>query len=156
MDLNKVMLVGNLGRDPEVKYLPSGDAVCDFSIAVNRSYKDRQGETQKETAWVRITAFTKLAEFCSNFLKKGKAVYVEGRLRERSWETQQGEKRTVLEVVAERIQFAYPKSMEGGGEGAAPEAPRPAMASAQPAASGAPQGAGAPVEGAATEDDLPF
>ena len=155
MDLNKVMLVGNLGRDPEVKYLPSGDAVCDFSIAVNRTYKDRQGETQKETTWVRITAFGKQAEFCSNFLKKGKAVYVEGRLRERSWETPQGEKRSIVEVVADRIQFAYPKSLEGGGEGGAYEGGRPAVASAPPA-SGSPQGASAPVEGAATEDDLPF
>jgi len=117
MELNKVLLVGNLGRDPETKYLPSGEAVANFSIAVSRRFKDPQGEFRDDTAWVRISCFGRLAEFASNYLQKGKAVFVEGRLRESRWETPEGQKRSQLEVVAERLQFAYPKGVEDGGAG---------------------------------------
>jgi len=159
MELNKVFLVGNLARDPEVRYLPSGDPVCDFDIGVNRSYKDRQGERQKETAWVRISSFSKQAEFCSNYLRKGTAVFVEGRLRTSSWETPAGEKRSRLDVVADRISFAYPRSTQEAGHEAEPPAGAPPSQPAPPqGASGRPSAPGpAPeAEGGATEDDLPF
>ncbi len=153
MELNKVLLVGRLGRDPELKYMPSGDAVADFSIALSHKYKDRQGEMKEETTWVKITCFGKQAEFASNYLQKGKAVFVEGRLRENKWETQEGQKRSQLEVVAERLQFAFPRgSEEGGGapmERHEPSSPRHEPAAAAPAAP-------AVASESNTVDDLPF
>ena len=149
MELNKVLLVGNLGRDPETKYMPSGDAVADFSIAVNRRYKDRQGEWKDETTWVRITCFGKTAEFAANHLHKGKSVFVEGRLRENRWETPEGQKRSQIEVIADRLQFAAPKGAEsGGGEqySSAPSEPAHERTAAPPVNAG---------EGT-TNDDLPF
>jgi len=119
MELNKVFLVGNLARGPETRYLPSGDAISEFDIGVNRSYRDRQGERQQETAWVRISAFGRLSEFASNYLSKGKAVFVEGRLRHSSWETPDGQRHSRLDVVAERVQFAYPRGYEDAGGGGA-------------------------------------
>jgi len=160
MEMNKVMLVGNLGRDPEVKYLPSGDPVAEFSIGVSRSYKDRNGERRDETAWVNISWFRKTAEFCGNYLKKGTAIYVEGRLRYSTWETPEGQKRNKLDVLADRIQFAYPRSVTegsgGGGGGNRNYSDGPPQDNA-PASSGsaAPpsQGPGPDTE---TKDDLPF
>jgi len=147
MELNKVFLVGNLGSDPETKYLPSGDAVANFNIAVNRRSKDRQGEMKEETTWVRISCFGKIAEFAGNYLQKGKAVFVEGRLKENRWETAEGQKRSQLEVVADRLQFAYPRGSEEGGSSASHES------SSQGSAAPAP---GAPAAQSNTVDDLPF
>ena len=86
LELNKVLLIGNLTRDPEVRYLPSGTAVAEFDIAVNRRFKNREGELQKETLFIRTASFGRTAEFCGEYLKKGRRVYVEGRLRLDSWE----------------------------------------------------------------------
>ncbi len=150
MELNKVMLVGNLTRDPEIKTLPSGDPVADVDIAVNRTYNNRQGEKQRETTFVRVTVFGRQAEFCRNYLQKGKAIYVEGRLRFQSWETPEGQKRSKLDVTAERIQFAYPKSVEGGGSSGNYQQQQQSAPSAPPSAGEAPS------SGGGTEDDLPF
>lgn len=100
--LNKVMLIGNLTRDPELRYTPNGTAVCSFGLATNRSWASGDGgERKEETEFHRIVAWNKLAELCGQLLSKGRKVYIEGRLQTRSWETQDGEKRQATEVVAE-------------------------------------------------------
>jgi single-strand DNA-binding protein len=102
--LNKVMLIGNLGADPEMRYTPSGKAVTTFRIAVNRTWKDQSsGEQQQDTQWIRIVAWTQLAEICARYLSKGRSVYVEGRLQTRSWDAQDGSKRYMTEVVAQDV-----------------------------------------------------
>lgn len=103
--LNKVFLIGNLTRDPELRYTPSGLAVVNLRLAVNRRYKDRNGEQKEEVCFVTVTAWDKQAEVCNQYLQKGKPVFIEGRLQSRSWETADGQKRNVLDIRAERIQF---------------------------------------------------
>jgi len=103
--LNKVMLIGNVGNDPEMRYTPGGNPVTSFSVATNRRYTDSNGETKEETEWFRVIAWRKLAESCNQFVTKGKRVYVEGRLRTRNWEGQDGQKRVSVEVVANRVIF---------------------------------------------------
>ncbi len=102
--LNKVMLIGNLGADPEMRYTPSGKAVTTFRIAVNRTWKDpSSGEQQQDTQWFRVVAWTQLAEICARYLAKGRSVYVEGRLQTRTWDAQDGTKRYMTEVVAQDV-----------------------------------------------------
>src|SRR4030065_2302320 len=103
--LSKVILVGNLGSDPEMKYTPNGKAVTSFNMATNRRYTTSAGENREETDWFRVSVWGKQAEQCNQFLSKGKQVYVEGRLHARSWEGQTGQMRTSLEVTAERVLF---------------------------------------------------
>ncbi len=110
--LNKVMLIGNLTRDPELRYIPNGTPVADFGMAINREYTDREGEKHSETCFVDIVAWRKQAEICDQFLTKGSLVYVEGRLQLDTWETTQGEKRSRHRVVAERVQFLDFKGRE--------------------------------------------
>uniref|UniRef100_I2Q5X9 Single-stranded DNA-binding protein n=1 Tax=Desulfovibrio sp. U5L TaxID=596152 RepID=I2Q5X9_9BACT len=97
--INKVILVGRLGQDPKLTYLASGSPVAEFSLATDESYKDREGNKQEKTEWHRVKVFGRSAEFCSNYLSKGRLVYIEGTLRTRSWEDQQGQKRYTTEVV---------------------------------------------------------
>ena len=114
--------MGNLTRDPELRYVPSGTAVATFSIAVNRVFKAQSGEKKEETSFVRIVVWARRAEVCAEYLKKGSPVFVEGRLRSRSWETQDGQKRNTMEVIASSVQFlrtsaqksqdSKPKNME--------------------------------------------
>lgn len=103
--LNRVFLIGNLTRDPEMRYLPSGQSVTTFSIAVNRSYQTPQGEKKEEVNFIRIVTWAKRAEICNQYLKKGSPVFVEGRLQTRSWEAQDGTKKNMTEVVASNVQF---------------------------------------------------
>jgi single-strand DNA-binding protein len=103
--LSKAILVGNLGSDPEMRYTPNGKAVTSFNIATNRRYTTSAGENKEETDWFRVSVWGKQAEQCNQFLSKGKQVYVEGRLHARSWEGQDGQMRTSLEVTAERVLF---------------------------------------------------
>lgn len=104
MSVNKVILIGNLGKDPEVRWLDSGAAVCSFSVATSRQWKNSEGERQEETEWHRISVFGKLAEVCGEYLKKGRTVYVEGRLRTRQYE-KDGVTHYTTEVVAEEVKF---------------------------------------------------
>ncbi len=97
--INKVILVGRLGQDPKLTYLPSGSPVAEMSVATDESYKDRDGNKQEKTEWHRVKVFGRSAEFCNNYLSKGRLVYIEGTLRTRSWEDQQGQKRYMTEVV---------------------------------------------------------
>lgn len=103
--LNKVFLMGNLTRDPELRYIPSGTAVANFSLAINRPYKDAGGEKKEEVSYVRVVVWGKMAEVCGEYLTKGRPVLVEGRLKSRSWEAQDGQKRNALDVVATSVQF---------------------------------------------------
>ena len=137
--LNKVMLIGNLGKDPEMRYTANGNAVTSFSLAVNRTSQSQDGERREETEWFDVVAWNRLAELCSQFLQKGRKAYVEGRLHTRSWEGQDGQKRYRTEVVANTVLFL---DAAGGGGGAA----RMEQYDDHPA------GAGAPVD----PDDLPF
>jgi len=103
--LNKVFLIGNLTRDPELRYVPSGSAVTNFTIATNRTYTLQSGEKKEEVCYVRIVVWGRLAETCGEYLSKGSPVFIEGRLQSRNWETPQGEKRSTLEVIAQNVQF---------------------------------------------------
>src|SRR5579884_2262622 len=103
--LNKVMIIGNLGRDPEMRYTPSGAPVTTFSVAVNRRWSSQDGQQQDETEWFNVVAWNKLAETCNQVLTKGRLVYVEGRLRTRSWDGQDGQKHYRTEVIAQTVQF---------------------------------------------------
>src|SRR5689334_8289753 len=123
------MIIGNLGRDPEMRYTPSGQAVTQFTVAVNRNYKDQQGERQEETEWFRVVAWGQQAEFAAEYLRKGAKVYVEGRIQTRQWEGQDGQKRYTTELVANTIQNLERRAREDQGDTgfeSAPRAPRPA------------------------------
>jgi len=120
--LNKVFLIGNLTRDPELRYVPSGTAVATFDIAVNRVYKTQAGEKKEEASFFRVVVWGRRAEVSAEFLTKGRPVFVEGRLRSRSWEGQDGQKRNTIEVIAQSVQFlgVPPKRTQppAGGQGA--------------------------------------
>ncbi len=125
--LNKVMVIGNVGGDPEMRYTPGGNPVTSFSVATNRIYTTSEGERKKETEWFNIVTWNKLAETCNQFLTKGKQVYVEGRLQTRTWEGQDGQKRTRVEIVANTVRFldrqaaTAPLSEEAGPDEIEPE-----------------------------------
>jgi single-strand DNA-binding protein len=105
VSLNKVFLVGNLTRDPELRYTSQGTAVTTLRLAVNRSFKGKDGQMQKDTCFVNIVVWSQMAEVCNQYLQKGRQVFVEGRLQFRSWQNSEGKNRSVLEVVATRVQF---------------------------------------------------
>ena len=112
--VNKVILVGNVGRDPELRYTQSGQPVASFSIATNERFKDRDGNWKDRTEWHRIVAWARLAEICGEYLRKGSQVYVEGRIQTRDWEDKEGQKRQTTEVVALGMQMLGRRG-EGGG-----------------------------------------
>ena len=117
--LNKIMLIGNVGSDPEMRYTPNGKAVTSFRMATNYRYSSPDGERREETEWFRVSVWGKQAESCNQFLSKGRRVYVEGRLHSRNWEGQDGQMRTSLEVSANRVIFldrAAPASLPEEGE----------------------------------------
>lgn len=103
--LNKVLLIGNLTRDPELRYTPNGTAVVNLRLAVNRRFKDKTGELKEDTCFITVIAWNKQAEVCNQYLQKGRPVFVEGRLQSRSWEGSDGQKKNTIEVMAERVQF---------------------------------------------------
>ena len=105
VNLNKVFLIGNLTKDPELRYTPQGTAVATLRIAVNRAFKDKTGQMQKDTCFLNIVVWSQMAEVCNQYLQKGRQVFVEGRLQSRSWQNNEGKNRSVLEVVATRVQF---------------------------------------------------
>ena len=104
-NLNKVFLIGNLTRDPELRYIPSGTAVATFTLATGRAYTLASGEKKEETCFVRCVAWARQAELCGEYLSKGSPIFVEGRLQSRNWETPDGQKRSIIEVVVQNIQF---------------------------------------------------
>jgi single-strand DNA-binding protein len=154
MSLCKITLIGNLGRDPEMRYTPDGKPVTQFSVAVNRNTKNQAGEWLEETEWFRITVWGNQAERTAENLKKGSKIYVEGRFRTREWEAQDGQKRTALEVTADNVINLERRPREDG-EGSF-GASNGGERAERPVPAGAPAG-GARGGGDDTElDDLPF
>jgi len=143
--VNKVIIVGNVGRDPELRSTQGGQAVATFSVATSERFKDKEGQPQERTEWHRVVAWGRLAEICGEYLRKGKQVYVEGRLQTRDWEDKDGHKRYTTEVVANVMQMLGRRGEDGGSYSD--------DTSARGAASGdpAPQ---APASGA--DDEIPF
>ena len=154
--VNKVILIGNLGRDPEVRYAPSGAAICNVTIATSRQWKDKtSGERQEETEWHRVVFYDRLAEIAGEYLKKGRPVYVEGRLKTRKWTDKDGVEKYTTEVIADQMQLLGGR--EGGGgadEGGGSAAPRQAPAARPaPASKPAAKAAGGFDD---MDDDIPF
>ncbi len=114
--LNKVMLIGNLTRDPELRYTPTGAAVCTLGIATNRAWTTESGEKKEEVEYHRVIAWNKLAELCSQLLAKGRKIYVEGRLKTNSWTGQDGSQRTTTEIIIEDMMILDPRRVEGAGD----------------------------------------
>lgn len=116
--VNKVILVGNLGNDPEVRYMPNGNAVANLSLATSESWKDQQGQQQERTEWHRVTMYRRLAEIAGEYLKKGSQIYIEGKLQTRKWQDQQGNDKYTTEIIADQLQMLGGRS-EGaqGGQG---------------------------------------
>ncbi len=158
--VNKVILIGNLGRDPEVRYAPSGSAICNVTIATSRQWKNKDsGERQEETEWHRVVFYDRLAEIAGEYLKKGRPVYVEGRLKTRKWTDKDGVEKYTTEIVAEQMQLLGGRDGGGGGDvemGSAPAAaPRSAPARQAPAAS-KPAPAKSSTGFDDMDDDIPF
>lgn len=174
MSLNKVILIGRLGRDPEVRYMPNGEAVCNFSVATSETWNDRNGQRVERTEWHNITMYRKLAEIAGQYLKKGGLVYLEGRIQSRKYQGKDGIERTAYDIVANEMKMLGGRNENSGGAtyeegyGQSQEAyQRPAQQNRQPApdAPSHPQEAPAaprrqPVPGAAPvediDDDIPF
>ena len=169
--INKVILIGNLGRDPEVRYTPSGAAVCNVSVATTRNWKDKaSGDKVEETEWHRVVFYDRLAEIAGEYLRKGRPVYVEGRLKTRKWQDKDGKDTYTTEIVAEQMQLLGGRDGGGGGGGyggGAPagddfgDAPAPAPRAAAPRPAPAPRQAPAPAPKSSTgfddmDDDIPF
>jgi single-strand DNA-binding protein len=146
--VNKVILLGNLGKDPELSYLPSGQSVAKFSLATSRKFKDKNGELKDETEWHNIVAWGKLGEIAAQYLKKGRQAYVEGRISSRKWEDREGKQRTTVEIVADEVVMVGGRGEEGGEPMARPAATsRPAKQT---------DDFGDPVSQEITDDDIPF
>ena len=151
--VNKVILIGNLGKDPEVRYAPSGSAICNVTLATSRQWKDKtSGEKQEETEWHRVTFFDRLAEVAGEYLKKGKSVYIEGRLKTRKWTDKEGVERYSTDILADEMKMLG--SREGGDDagGGQRSAPAARPAAGKPAAAAAKSSSGF----ADMDDDIPF
>lgn len=143
-DLNKVFLIGRLTHDPELRYTPNGTPVADLKLATSRKYATREGETREETLYIVVTVWNRQAENCCQYLRKGRAVHVEGYLKEETWETREGEKRSKIKVEAERVQFLEKKddsitsasqpSDDGGYSSSPPQGSSSSYAPRRPAA----------------------
>ncbi len=166
--VNKVIIVGNLGKDPEVRYMPSGSAICNITVATSRQWKDKtSGERQEETEWHRVALFDRLAEIAGEYLKKGRPVYIEGRLKTRKYTDKDGAEKYTTEIVATEMQLLGSREGGSGGAGAGGgtggeemgEARAPAPRSAPPARS-APAARPAPTKSSTgfddMDDDIPF
>jgi len=159
--VNKVILIGNLGRDPETRYAPSGSAICNVRIATTRNWKDKAtGEKREETEWHSVVFYDRLAEIAGEYLKKGRPVYVEGRLKTRKWQDKDGQDRYTTEIIAESMQLLGSRDGGGGGEDTG-YSREPARPPARAAGSGGAAGGGAAGGGKAPnfddmDDDIPF
>jgi single-strand DNA-binding protein len=162
MSVNKVILVGRLGRDPETRYTGGGQAVANFSMATDETYKDKNGERQKRTEWHRIVAWGKKAEFAQQYLKKGSLIYIEGSIRSSEWQDKEGQKRTKVEIIASEFRFIGEKregAVAGGGGGAARSGGGDVESHAAPADdsySGGSAGGHAPSGPEISDEDIPF
>jgi single-strand DNA-binding protein len=160
-NLNKVMLIGNLTRDPELRHTPKGTAVTEISMAINRVWNNDQGQKQEDTTFVEVTLWGRQAELAQQYLVKGRPVYIEGRLQLDSWDDKEtGKKRSKLRVIGENMQFLSSNPGGGGGGGGGgnySERPQQSSSPAPQQRSGPPQGASAaPADDFQEEDDIPF
>ena len=151
--VNKVILIGNLGRDPETRYMPEGGAITNISIATTDKWKDKNGEMQEKTEWHRVAFFGKLAEIAGEYLKKGSQVYVEGRLQTRKWQDKDGADKYTTEIVANVMQMLGSRQGMGGGDREA-GGERPPSGGAKPAAKTGAKTPGGKFDD--FEDDIPF
>jgi single-strand DNA-binding protein len=165
--INKVILIGNLGKDPEVRYTPNGAAICNITIATSRNWKDKNsGDKVEETEWHRVVFYDRLAEIAGEYLKKGRPVYVEGRLKTRKWQDKEGKDNYTTEVIAENMQLLGGRDGGGSGGGgggydAGDEGGSPRAAAPRPAARPAPAPAPRPAPKSSggfddMDDDIPF
>ncbi|WP_455020384.1 single-stranded DNA-binding protein [Neisseria sicca] len=141
--LNKVILIGRLGKDPIVRYMPDGEAVCNFSVATSESWNDRNGQRQERTEWHNITMYRRLAEIAGQYLKKGSQVYLEGKIQSRKYQDKNGVERTAYDIIANEMKML--SGVNNDGQQAQAETPTPPRRQATPAA---------PVED--IDDDIPF
>ena len=154
--INKVILIGNLGQDPELRYTGSGTAVCNMRIATSESYKDRDGNQVENTEWHTVVAWSRLAEICGEYLKKGRQVYIEGQLQTRQWEDKDGNTRYSTEVKAREMQMLGGRDGGGGDSDSYDQSPRPQrQPRSQPKPQPANSGGGDGYE-FTPDDDLPF
>ena len=155
--VNKVILIGNLGRDPETRYMPDGGAITNISIATTESWKDKNGDKQEKTEWHRVAFFGKLAEIAGEYLKKGSQVYVEGRLQTRKWQDKDGQDKYTTEIVANAMQMLGSRQGMGGGGGDRDMGGEREPAAARSGGGGAAKPAGKPGgKFDDFEDDIPF
>ena len=162
--VNKVILVGNLGADPDMRYTPSGQGVCELRVATSESWNDKNGQRQERVEWHRIVVWGKRAEVCSKYLSKGRQVYVEGRIQTRTYDDKDGNKRYITEVIANDVQFLGGGNREGagagaggGGGGGGRKDDGPPPSDADFGGSGAGYGAGGGGGGGGgPDDDIPF
>lgn len=154
--VNKVILVGNLGAEPETRYAPSGEAICNIRVATTDTWRDKAtGEKRESTEWHRVVLFSKLAEIASQYLKKGSSVYIEGRLQTRKWQDKEGRDQYTTEIRADQMQMlgGNRSEHEGGGQRGGQ---RPPARPQQGAASSGAQGAHGPANGSDWDNDIPF
>jgi single-strand DNA-binding protein len=154
--VNKVILVGNLGADPDMRYTPSGQGVCELRVATSESWNDKNGQRQERTEWHRIVVWGKRAEVCSKYLSKGRQVFVEGRIQTRTYDDKDGNKRYITEIIASDVQFLGGGSRDSSGSGRSrggDEGPPPPADSDFGGYGG---GGGAPGGGGGPDDDIPF
>lgn len=155
--INKVILVGNLGQDPEVRYMPNGGAVANITVATSETWKDKNsGEQQEKTEWHRVVMFRRLAEITGEYLKKGSKVYLEGKLQTRKWQDQQGNDRYTTEIVADQMQMLDSRQANGAGQGAQPRNAQPPQGRGNGAGASMPPYTNQPPVGGAQFDDIPF
>jgi single-strand DNA-binding protein len=155
MSVNKVILVGRLGKDPETRYTSSGQAVCNFSLATDETYKDRAGERQKRTEWHKIVVWGKQAEIAQQYLHKGSLLYLEGRIQTRQWDDKEGQKRTTMEIVASNFRMLGGKG-DGSGSGAGAGAGTASRGAADDFAGPAPMGGEDTAGPEPSDEDIPF
>jgi single-strand DNA-binding protein len=153
--VNKVILVGNLGRDPELRYTQSGQAVANFTLATTERFSNREGERQERTEWHRIVAWGRTAELCAQYLSKGRSAYIEGRLQTREWEDKEGQKRRTTEITAQTVQFLGGRGGGGAGGGGG-GAPGPASGPGPGAGGLDDSGGSGGGSGSPPPDDIPF
>jgi single-strand DNA-binding protein len=161
--VNKVILIGNLGRDPEVRYAPSGSAICNITLATSRNWKDKtSGERQEETEWHRVVFFDRMAEVAGEYLKKGKSVYIEGRLKTRKWTDKDGVEKYTTEIMADKMEMLGSRE-GGGGMGGGDDADQTARSASAPRSAPTARTAQTPKPAAKQgtgfddmDDDIPF
>jgi single-strand DNA-binding protein len=154
--VNKVILVGNLGADPDMRYTPSGQGVCELRVATNESWTDKNGQRQDRTEWHRVVIWGKRAEICSKYLAKGRQVYIEGRIQTRNYDDKEGNKRYITEIIANAVQFLGGNEGGGGGGGGGGKSSDDSPPAPSDADMGGYGGGGSSGGGGGPDDDIPF